>query len=81
MPAFGCTVLISREAGGFQGRVANLKGVTASAASQRELLAAIVKQFKAVVAESLAAGGEPEWIDPPLEKEPGEQKLFLPVHL
>lgn len=81
VPAFGCTVFVSRREGQFEGRVANLAEITASAASQRELLAAIVKQFKAVVAKHVAEGEEPKWTDPPLEKRDDEQKLFLPVHL
>lgn len=81
VPAYGCVVLVRRCEGQFHGRVANLSGIEATASDQRELLAAIVKQFKSVVAKHVAEGTEPAWVDPPLAKESEEQKLFLPVHL
>jgi hypothetical protein len=81
VPAFGCIVYYSTDGGCVRGRVANLDGIEVTASSQRELLGQIVAQFKAVVAKSLAEGGEPEWVDPPAAKRDGEQKLFLPVHL
>ncbi|MCO8125372.1 hypothetical protein NHH03_26775 [Stieleria sp. TO1_6] len=80
-PAFGCIVYLARESGGFRGRVANLAGIEATAPSQRELLGQITSQFKLHVSNSLAAGNQPQWIDPPLAKSNDETKLFLPVHL
>ena len=80
-PAFGCIVYFSAEGGVYCGRVANLVGISETAASQRDLLAKIVKRFKAEVSKSLESGTEPPWIDPPLTKTDVEKKLFLPVHL
>jgi len=81
VPAFGCVVYFSSEAGVLHGRVANLAGIQATAPTQRELLGQIVAQFKSAVSKRLSEGETPDWVDPPLEKREGEQKLFLPVHL
>ncbi|KAA5541125.1 hypothetical protein FYK55_18830 [Roseiconus nitratireducens] len=81
VPAFRCVVYVSREGAQFKGRVANLPGIEATGNDQRELLGRIVPQFKSAVSQSLADGNQPAWIDPPMEKLPSEQKLFLPVHL
>lgn len=80
-PAFGCVVYLRKTGGQFSARVANLEGIEAVGASQRDVLNKIVAEFKQTVAEAVKAGGEPEWVDPPLEKQADEQKLFLPVHL
>ncbi|WP_286178065.1 hypothetical protein [Stieleria mannarensis] len=81
VPAFGCIVYFAREGDVFRGRVANLAGIEVTAASQRELLGQIVAQFKSAVSDCLGRGETPAWIDPPAEKQAGESKLFLPVHL
>lgn len=80
-PAFGCIVYLSRQSNGMRARVANLQGIEATAGDQRALLGKIVQQFKAAVQEPIARGELPDWIDPPLAKQPDEQKVFLPVHL
>lgn len=81
VPSFGCIVYFSSDGGVFRGRVANLSGIEVAAANQRELLGQIVARFKSEVGKCIAEGREPDWVDPPAEKNEGEQKLFLPVHL
>ncbi len=80
-PAFGCIVYLSRQSTGMKARVANLPGIEATAGDQRALLGKIVQQFKAAVQDPISRGEQPAWIDPPLPKQPDEQKVFLPVHL
>ncbi|MCC9600840.1 hypothetical protein LOC67_09705 [Stieleria sp. JC731] len=80
-PSMPCVVYLASVEGQIQGRVVNLPGVTAKASSERDLMRQIVKQFKAQVAEIYAQGREPDWVDPLPEKQPGERKVFLPVHL
>lgn len=81
-PAFGCVVYVRRnEAGRCVGRVANLEGLTAEGASERDVLASLVKQAKQVLARFVGDGQAIPWVDPPATKEDGEQKRFLPLHL
>ncbi|WP_149495586.1 hypothetical protein [Roseiconus lacunae] len=80
-PVMGCVVYLKSTDNGVSGRVVNLPGVTATAANERDLMRAIVKDFKAQVTPIFARGDQPEWVDPLPPREEGERKLFLPVHL
>lgn len=86
VPSYACVVYISEQSGKVSARVANLvksdeSPIVSSGASEREVLADIVKQFKGIVANEIDAGNEPKWLEPAKEKEANEQKRFLPVHL
>lgn len=81
VPAFTCVVYVACVDGGVRARVANLAGIEFQAGSERDALAKIVPAFKQRVAELMGSGGEIPWVDPPMEKEAGEQERFLPVHL
>lgn len=81
-PAFGCVVYVRRtEAGRVVGRVANLSGLELEAASERDVLAGLVQAAKRVLAKHVELGEDIPWVDPPAEKQAGEQKRFLPLHL
>lgn len=82
VPVFDCHVLIApADADGFlSARVANLPEIAARARNERELLRAIVTQFKAAAMRYHAAGAIP-WQVPPLTAQPGESERWIPVHL
>lgn len=81
-PTFGCVVYIRKiDKGRVSGRVANLDGLEIEAASERDVLAGLVKAAKRVLAQHLEQGEKIPWIDPPTDKQDGEQKRFLPLHL
>lgn len=82
VPTFGCVVYVSKLANGQTlARVANLSGLTATAASEREAFAKLVPSFKQFVRDKLEAGESIPWIDPLPELAVAEQRRFLPVHL
>jgi hypothetical protein len=81
-PAFGCIVYVRKtETGRVVGRVANLNGLELEAASERDVLAGLVQSAKGILAAHLENGEDIPWVDPPPEKQPDEQKRFLPLHL
>ena len=81
-PAFGCVVYVRRtDSGRVVGRVANLNDLELEAASERDVLAGLVQAAKQVLAKHVELGEEIAWVDPPVEKQDGEQKRFLPLHL
>jgi hypothetical protein len=82
VPVFDCRVIISpADAEGWRSaRVANLPEITARGQNERELLRAIVTQFKAAVIRYHAQGAIP-WQDPPLAAQPGDSERWIPVHL
>ncbi|MCC9640807.1 hypothetical protein LOC71_00855 [Rhodopirellula sp. JC740] len=81
-PAFGCVVYIRRnEAGRLCGRVANLDGLETEGASERDILAALVKATRAKISSYLDEDQPVPWIDPPKAKADDETKRFLPLHL
>lgn len=83
VPVFNCIVILEKpdDSGRRMGRVANLGGVTASGFSERDILTAIVKKFKAAVQEYTAAKQEIPWVEPPESPSDGEVQRFIPVHL
>jgi hypothetical protein len=81
VPAFTCLVYIRTEDGRVSARVANLAGLQASGASERDVLAKIIPAFKQRVAEVFSVGEEIPWVDPPEPLDEGEQKRIVPVHL
>ena len=81
VPAFTCLVYVRASDGAVTARVANLAGLQASGASERDVLAKIIPAFKKRVAEIVSAGDAIPWIDPPQAPDQGEQKRIVPVHL
>jgi len=81
IPVFDCIVYVSSDPGGIRARVANLPGLTATAATERQALAKIVPAFKQQIAELMQNQTPIPWIDPPSPPEAGEQKRLIPVHL
>lgn len=83
VPVFNCIVILEKpDADGQRmGRVANLGGITSKGSSERDILTAIVKKFKAAVQEYTAKNQAIPWIDPPQKPEAGEAQRFIPVHL
>ena len=81
VPVFSCHVILTKVGDGqLSGRVANLEGIVVKGASERDVLKAIVKQFKAAVQKYSATDEEIPWQDsqPPAV---GEFERFIPVHL
>lgn len=81
VPVFNCIVYVAADGGGVRLRVANLDGLEATAATEREALAKIVPAFKQKIADLTQSGDDIPWIDPPAPLEDGEQQRFIPVHL
>lgn len=83
VPVFSCHVILSvpDESGRRRARVSNLPNLTAIGASEREVLMAIVKQFKSTVQEWTASGQPIPWSETPDQPAPGELERFIPVHL
>jgi predicted RNase H-like HicB family nuclease len=83
VPVFNCQIILTQpdEHGRRHGRVANLAEISAAGNSERDVLTALMKQFKAVV-QQLHQNQKPiPWIDPPEKPGPGEVERFIPVHL
>lgn len=82
VPVFNCIVILTPiENGRLRGRVANLPGITAEGAAERDLLKLITQRFKTAVKESLSNGPALQWIEPPEVPAKGESQRFIPVHL
>ena len=84
VPVFDCHVLLTKpvDAGGlWTARCATAAGVTADAATEREVLHKIVSRFKFFVHEHHVRGEPIPWTTPPLAAQPGELERFIPVHL
>ena len=82
VPTFTCLVYLSQdESGATIARVANLDSLQATAATPRDAMARVCREFKQRVRSAYAAGETIAWIDPPVEPTPGEQIRSIPVHL
>ena len=82
VPTFTCLIYLSRDAEGkSHARVANLDSLEATAATPRDAMARVCREFKERVRGAYAAGEKIVWIDPPEEPRPGEQVRSIPVHL
>jgi len=81
VPVFSCHVILTKaDDGQLSGRVANLDGIVVKGASERDVLTAIVRQFKAAVQKYSTADEEIPWRDSPAPAA-GEFERFIPVHL
>lgn len=81
VPSFGCIVYLSKSGSGVRGRVANLEGIEVDGSDDRSVLGEVVKQFRRAISEGIASENGFHLIEPPMPKQPGERKVFLPVHL
>ncbi len=81
-PAFSCLVYVRKDQDGTgSGRVANLDGIEAAGAGERDVLVKLTTEFKSRVAGFLSAGQDIPWIDPPPAKLDNEQIRRIPMHL
>ena len=82
VPTFACLIYLSRDAEGkSHARVANLDSLEATAATPRDAMARVCREFKQRVRAAYAAGETIAWIDPVAEPKAGEQVRSIPVHL
>lgn len=83
VPVFNCVVILRREkaTGQISARVANLAGLSAEGATERDVLLSITRQFKSVILERTAEAKPIPWLDPPEQPAEGECQRFIPVHL
>jgi hypothetical protein len=82
VPVFNCVVNVGPGADGIvEATVANLPGIAGRGKSEREALAQVVPQFKAIVAKHHAAGQPIPWIDPPTLPAAGQSQRLIAVHL
>jgi len=82
VPTFACLIYVSKsDDGKVNARVANLAGFEMTAATERDALLRISKQFKAHVMEKTEAGETIPWIDPPPAPAENENVRSIPVHL
>jgi len=81
-PVFSCTIYVRQnDDGTVSGRVANLAGLTASGASERDVLSRLSREFKTQVMGLHQDGKEIPWIDSPTPAESDERVRSIPVHL
>ena len=82
VPTFTCLVYLSQnESGDSIARVANLDSLQTTAATPRDAMANVCREFKQRVRTAYAGGETIDWIDPPADPLPGEQVRSIPVHL
>jgi hypothetical protein len=84
VPVFDCHVLLTKPASPgdpWTARCATATGVTAAAATEREVLQQIVSRFKFFVHDHHLRNEPIPWTTPPLTAAPGELERFIPVHL
>ncbi|MDB2687488.1 hypothetical protein N9Y42_09785 [Mariniblastus sp.] len=82
VPTFACLIYLSRdEEGRSHARVANLDSLRATAATPRDAMARVCREFKQRVRAAYAAGEKIDWIEPVEEPGPDEQVRSIPVHL
>ncbi|MEZ6125546.1 MAG: hypothetical protein R3C49_20555 [Planctomycetaceae bacterium] len=82
VPVFNCHVLLRKDAAGrLTGRVSNLPSITAEGISERDVLKAITRQFKAVVQQSVNDGQPVPFQSPADVPQADEVERFIPVHL
>lgn len=82
VPTFACLIYVSTtDDGNVNARVANLAGFELTAATERDALLRISKQFKSHVIKKTESGEKIAWIDPPPSPEKHEKVRSIPVHL
>ncbi len=83
VPVFNCIVILRTcpDTRRIAGRVASLPSITAEGNTERDVLLAITRKFKALMKESLEGNQPVAWLDPPQKASAGEVERFVPVHL
>ena len=83
VPVFSCHVLLGKaNSDGLRtARAANLEGISATAAGERDVLRAVMEEFKARIQQHVQAGQEIPWTDPPVKPDADEVERFIPIHL
>ncbi|MGH7140388.1 MAG: type II toxin-antitoxin system HicB family antitoxin [Pirellulales bacterium] len=83
VPVYNCHARLSRRdaEGWITARCSNLPGVMVRGKTEREALAALVAEFKAVISRYGTAGQAIPWAEAPAKSEPGEQERWIAVHL
>jgi hypothetical protein len=83
IPVFNCQVIVTPATADapWRGRAANYASIEATGDSERAVLQQIVKSFKALASEKLAAGEELAEIKPPESAGPGESLRWIAIHL
>lgn len=83
VPVFNCIVIVGvePETGRIAGRSANLPDIMVTGTSEREVLMAITRRFKAVIQQHLSENEAIPWKNPPDAPGPNESERFIPVHL
>ena len=82
VPTFACLIYVSpTKDGKVNARVANLEGFELTAATERDALLRISKDFKAHVIQKTESGEAIAWIDPPPPPAEDEKVRSIPVHL
>lgn len=83
VPVFTCIVYVCQnQDGSVAARVANLAGINCKAASERDLLAKVTREFKSRIKQFLENGDEPiPWIEPPDSARENERVRSIPIHL
>ncbi len=81
-PTYACLIYTMYNADGkVTARIANLAGFELTAATERDALQRICKQFKSHLLQKTEAGGTIDWIDPPSPRKDDEKVRSIPVHL
>lgn len=80
---FNCIVIVGveQETGRITGRSANLPDIMVTGTSEREVLLAITRRFKAVIQQHLSENKSIPWKNPPESPGQNESERFIPVHL
>ena len=82
VPVFTCIVYVcGNEDGTVSARVANLAGIQIQAATERDALGKVSREFKSQVIQAMEDGVEVEWIEPPEPAADNERVRSIPVHL
>ena len=81
VPVYDCHVLLRHTDAGVEGRTANLDGITANGPTERDVLLAITKKFKATVQGYVAVNEDIPFRTEPHKPEEGEVERWIPVHL
>ena len=81
VPVFNCIVYVRYEDGSVSAKVANLAGLSCTAANERDALGKIIPLFKTMLKEFTDGEMDVPWIDPGPDPESAEQVRFIPVHL
>lgn len=82
VPVFTCLVYVHKnDDATVIGKVANLVGIEASGASERDVLGKVTREFKSRVSKMLEEGRKIPWVEPPQPPTDNEQVRSVPVHL